>query len=186
MATDNPCKFKTPPFRGSFVNLKRARAYGDKGAEKFSITGLLPQDHKWFGKLQDCIDAAATKRFDKVPARLKSPIRDGDEMEYEGWEGQNFFQMLSDERPGILKLTEEGEIEKLDDIGECYSGAWYKATGRAWAWEYKGKKGVSLQLDNVLLIPTPEGEDDSSFSGKASAEEDFADEVDEEDDDALS
>jgi hypothetical protein len=56
------------------------------------------------------------------------------------------------------------------DPEELYSGAYYRASIRCFAWEHPtGGKGVSVALDNVMKI-----KDGEAFSGKSSASDDFA------------
>jgi len=176
--SDDPRKFKIAfPFRGMFVNVAEPRAFDENVTPKYSITAALPKGHPFFKKtLQPCIEAALVKKFEKIPESYKSPVRDGDKTAY-GWEGLDYIQLFSDNRPGVAKF-EDGQKVAVDDFSECYSGRWYKATGSAWAWEYKSKKGVSLNLHNLFITATPDGEDDTRIGGKASVTEDFADEVD--------
>jgi len=98
------------------------------------------------------------------------PIRHGDETEYEDWENQKFCQASSEDRPGIIDIDGEDII----DFSELYSGAWYRASIRTYAWHYPqtNKKGVSIALDNVMKI-----RDDEPFSGRSSAADDFAEYV---------
>ena len=164
----------TPEFRGSFVTLNKPRAFGD-GNAKYSITILLPEDDAFWAKLESVIEKCALKRFEKIPPRLKSPIRDGSETEYEDWDGHKFVQASSEQRPGCV----DTDLEDIVERGELYSGAWYRASIRAYAWHYPkmNKKGVSLELDNVMKV-----RDDEPFSGKSSAMDDFAGHVDRDDD----
>jgi hypothetical protein len=160
-------KITTPEFRGSFVTLKKPRAFGNSDP-KYSITITLPDDDEFWDDLMDKVEAAAEKRWDgKIPKNMHIPIRHGDETEYEDWEGQKFCQAASEDRPGIIDVDGEDII----DFSELYSGAWYRASIRAYAWHYPetNKKGVSLQLDNVMKI-----RDDEPFSGRSSAADDFA------------
>ncbi len=160
-------KITTPEFRGSFVTLKKPRAFGND-PPKYSITITLPDDHEFWDDLMDKVDAAAEKRWEgKIPKNMHIPIRYGDETEYEDWEDSKFCQASSEERPGIIDVDGEDII----DFSELYSGAWYRATIRAYAWHYPetNKKGVSLALDNVMKI-----KNDEPFSGRSSAADDFA------------
>ncbi len=160
-------KLTTPEFRGSYVTLKKPRAFGNS-APKYSITITLPDDHEFWDDLMDKIDAAAEKRWEgKIPKNLKIPIRHGDETENEDWVDQKFCQASSEDRPGIIDVDGEDII----DFSELYSGAWYRASIRTYAWHYPetNAKGVSIALDNVMKI-----RDDEPFSGRSSAADDFA------------
>lgn len=164
-------KGKTPEFRGSFVRLVTPKAVGD-GEPKFSMTMALPKSHPFWPKLEAQVKLAAEQKFDgKVPKGFKSPIRDGDETEYADFQGCYFINLSSTDRPGVV----DTELEPITDRSELYSGAWYRASFRVYAWHYKemNNRGASVQLDNVQKV-----RDDQAFSGKATAADDFADDVD--------
>jgi hypothetical protein len=164
-------KLISPKFRGSFVVLRKPRSFGDS-EPKFSITMVLKEDDPFWKKLKAACHEAALKRWDKLPKNLKLPIRDGSETEYDDWQGCMFARCDSEERPGIV----DADLEDLTDPAKLYSGAWYRVSIRPYAWHFPqgNKKGVSLQLDNVMFV-----RDDDPFSGRASATDDFADFVDE-------
>ena len=160
-------KITTPEFRGSYVTLKKPRAFGNS-VPKYSITITFPDNHDFWDDLMDKVDMAAEKRWEgKIPKGMHVPIRHGDETENEDWQDQKFCQASSEDRPGII----DTDGEDIIDFSELYSGAWYRATIRPYAWHYPetNKKGVSLALDNVMKI-----KDDEPFSGRSSAADDFA------------
>ena len=166
----NALKLVTPPFRGSFVRLRKAEGYQGGGDKKFSIVIPLPEDDEFWTELEEKIDAACVKRWDTVPKKFKDPIREGDDTDYEDFEGKLFVRASSEDRPGIL--DEDGE--SITDMEGVYSGRWYRAVVRPYAWQHpKSGKGVSLQLDNVLLVNAPKGESDEAFSGRGDAADDF-------------
>ncbi len=165
-------KLRTPKFRGSFVALAEPRAYGDNDP-KYSLTIVLDKDDPFWDKLRKKCKAVAEKRWDKIPSKLVLPIKDGDESDYADWEGCHTAIASSIDKPGIIDETGE----QVTDRSELYGGRWYRAVVRPYAWEYAkfNRKGVSLNLDNVMIVECPEGEDDSPFSGRADAADDFAD-----------
>jgi len=173
---------KTPAFRGSFVQLMKPRAYGDN-EPKYAITVVLPKENPFWKLLRKAVEEVAIDKFEKVPKGFKSPIRDGDDTEYEDWKGCYFAKLQSDVRVPVVEVR-DGTIEPVDAdefADKVYSGAWFKATFRPYSWHYPGPpatKGVSLQLDNVLSVQPPKGETAEPFSGRSSAADDFAGEVD--------
>lgn len=168
-------KIVTPEFRGSFVTLFKPRAFGDNDP-KYAITVVLPEGDPFWTKLQKKIDKTAKEKFGKVPHGMHNPIRRGDETKYEEWEDYKFIKCESNERPGIV----DKDLEDIVDRSEVYSGAFFKASFRLYAWHYPptNKRGVSIQLDNVMK--TRDGE---PYSGRSQANEDFADHVDSQGDD---
>lgn len=158
----------TPEVRGAFVRLRRPEAFGD-GDPKYSFTVVLDPNNRehadFLDKLEDEIEAACEKRWDSVPKRFRHPVRDGDEVDYEGFEGMVFFRAQSEDRPGIV----DAEGDPITDLTELYSGAWLRGSVRPYAWQHpKSGKGVSVQLDNVMKV-----RDDEAFSGRGRAEDDF-------------
>lgn len=87
-------------------------------------------------------------------------------MEREEFANCNTIQATSVNRPGAV----DSHLQPIIEPDELYSGAYYRASIRCFAWEHPtGGKGVSVALDNVMK--TKDGE---AFSGKSSASDDFA------------
>jgi hypothetical protein len=86
-------------------------------------------------------------------------------------------QATSNNKPGIVDEV----LNPIMNANEIYSGAYYRASIRAYAWEHPtGGKGVSIALDNVMKV-----RDGEAFSGRTDASADFA-EFGKEDSDLLS
>ena len=161
-------RLTTPEFRGSFVNLLKPRSFGD-GDPKYTVTLVLPRTDPFWEKLERAIDKAAKKKFGTIPSNFHSPIRSGKELDLEEFRGMDFARLQSNEKPGVVDKNGNVLIER----GEVYSGAWYRARIKPYAWEFGKKRGVSIQVDNVLKV-----KDDDAFSGKADAASDFAEYMD--------
>jgi len=158
----------TPEFRGSYVSLVEPRSMpGLEGAKpKYQVTVVIPKTDAFWAKLDKEIAAAATAKWGKIPPRMKSPIKDGDEMEREEFANCNTVQVASLSRPGIV----DADLNPIMSADEVYSGAYYRVSYRCYAWEHPtGGKGVSLSVDNVMKT-----RDGDAFSGKSSAESDFS------------
>jgi hypothetical protein len=151
----------TPQFRGAFVQLFKARgmkqADGSMGAAKFSIKAAFPADSNLAEMKKEAEQVAKEKWGDKMPKTLRSPFRLNEELDnpIEGipddWVVMT-FSAAEDRRPGLVNA-------KLDDIideVEAYSGAWYRAQVRAYAYEQAGNKGVSFGLQNVQKMKDDE------------------------------
>ena len=81
-------KTVTPEFRGSFVNIARAKQVNNDGDPKFSIMVVLDPEEddehdEFLQDLEDDIDDAAMDKWGSIPKRLKSPIKEGDDLEIE-------------------------------------------------------------------------------------------------------
>jgi hypothetical protein len=161
-------KLVTPEFRGSYVFLTEPRSMpgAEGGKPKYQITVVLPKNHAFWADLDLQVNKAAVDKWGKVPPRLKTPVKDGDDSERSEFAGSNTVQATSLNRPGIVDTN----LSPILSADEIYSGAYYRISYHCYAWEHPtGGKGVSLAVDNVMKV-----KDGEAFSGKSSAESDFA------------
>lgn len=174
-------KIITPEFRGSFVTLITPRAFNKDQAPKFSMVIPIDKKDKFWKKLDKAIEEAAMAKWGEIPKKMKTFIKDGsDEEDKYGWEDCFVITASNKTQPGILIKTDKG-MEEVVDPEDIYSGAYYRASVRPYAYEFTletgGKsKGVAISLDNVLKV----GEGDK-FTSKTSAQDDFKDYIDDED-----
>lgn len=177
--TEKPKRVKltTPEFRGSFVNLVKARAIEAGKEPKFSVMIVLPkgtpETSAFLGKLKKALDDAyAAKHGKLVPsATMKHyPIKDGATIGIEGMEKSWCITAANKYKPGAISRAGE----KLLSEDELYSGAWYRVSVSAWAWSHAtGGKGVSVNLESVLKV-----KDDARIGGGSNPDEDFAQFID--------
>lgn len=171
-----------PEFRGSFVHLARPHAVAD-GDPRFSMNVMLDPDNDehmdFLDDLEEWIEEVACAHADfggKVPKKFTNPIKEADvEFEDPGEFAGHFlftaYKNADRGRPGILGPDRE-PMDEMDYDEELYSGAYYRATIRPWAWSHPtGGKGVSIALVNVMK--TDDGERLGSLD--PDAEDDFAD-----------
>jgi hypothetical protein len=134
---------------------------------RYQITIPLPKKDAFWTKLNQMVDETAKAKWGKIPPKMKSPVKDGDEEERPELAGCYSIQATSNNKPGIV----DAQLQPIMDANEIYSGAYYRASVRAYAWDHPtGGKGVSIALDNIMK--TKDGE---AFSGRTDASEDFAD-----------
>lgn len=167
-------KLYTPRFRVSFPNVFEAKAIGNS-KPKFSVTMLFdkseiakdPSETAKFKAIKEAITAAANEKWGEVPDNLQHPIRKGeDKAEYSGYgEGIVFVNCSSTSRPGVV----DESVKPIMDQGDFYGGCYAQAVVNVYAWEYMGKKGVSVGLQNIQKLG-----DGETFGGKSKAEDDFA------------
>ena len=166
-------KIKTPVFRASFVHLTEPRTVGD-GKPKYQITIVLPKnDPFWTEKIVPAMEAAAEEKFGQVPANFKKPVKDGNKildddgnMKYPEFDGCYTLQASTEQKPDVC----DRNLEPIMVAAELYSGAYYRASIRPYAWNHPtGGKGVSFALDNVMKV-----EDGDPLSGRGTAADDFA------------
>ena len=155
----------TPIFRAAFCALFKAvkpkNSQPDKAPE-FSIRACFPPDTDLSAMKAAASEAAREKWGDKLDdkkfvEKMNSPFSTNDELD-------NPIQGIGDDwiimtfsakeahRPGIV----DKKLQDILDEEEVYSGAWFRAQVRAYAWENTGKKGVSFGLQNVQKIKDDE------------------------------
>ena len=164
--------------RFGYVNVFQPRA--NEGNEpKYSVQLLIPKTDTVAKKMIDeAIKAAAqagASKFKggKVPAMLKTPLRDGDleKPEDDTYAGMWFMNCSSKQtnKPGVLVLN-NGQFEDALDSDDFYSGCYGCASVNFFAYNASGNQGIGAGLNNV--IKTRDGE---KLSGGHSAQQDFAD-----------
>lgn len=149
-----------------------------EGSEpKYSVSILIDKnDKKTLSRVKAAIEAAKqaglSKFGGKIPANLKLPLRDGDteREDDEVYAGKYFINANAKTKPG---LVDKGG-NPIIDTTEFYSGCYGHASVTFYAFNTSGNKGIACGLNN--LMKTRDGE---SLGGRASAEDDFADLIDE-------
>lgn len=168
--------------RCSYVFIKEPRPNEDGSAGKYSIQILLPKDDPQVKKVKAAIKEAATSKFgaNVKLGMLKLPLRDGDEeRDGEEYENMYFINANANRKPGIVNRNNEpADADDLEEL--CYSGAYFHTSINFYAFEYQGKKGVAVGLNNVMLRKKGERLDGtvaatSEFADFAEESEDFED-----------
>ena len=169
------------PFRGSFVHLNEPvlpQGETDQSKKKYQITVALAKNDPFWLKVAEQMQIAAQEKFGQVPANLKRPVKDGDQilnddgtLKYPEFEGRYTLQCSSKRRPDVNELNESGTLQPIMDPESLYSGAWYRLTCTAWAYSHPiGGKGVSFSVDTVMKVK----DDEPLGGGGGKAEDDFA------------
>jgi hypothetical protein len=164
----------TPEFRAAFISVFKAtsmkNADGTVNKAKYSIRAAFPPTAKLDALKKQAQTAAQEKWGDKIPKTLRSPFRTNDELENpvvgigDDWIIMS-FSANEDRRPGIV----DAKLQDIIDDSDVYSGAWYRAQVRAFAYENAGNKGVSFGLQNVQKLR----DDDPLGSGRIPASKVF-------------
>jgi hypothetical protein len=164
----------TPEFRAAFISVFKAtagkNADGTVNKPKFSIRACFPPTAKLDALKKEAEAAAKDKWGDKIPKTLRSPFRTNEELENpivgigDDWVVMT-FSANEDRRPGIV----DAKLQDIIDDSDVYSGAWYRAQVRAFAYENAGNKGVSFGLQNVQKLR----DDDPIGSGRIPASKAF-------------
>ncbi|QDP52614.1 MAG: putative helix-destabilizing protein [Prokaryotic dsDNA virus sp.] len=122
-------KIKLSNVRLSFPNIfKRATFQGVEG--KFEATFLLNKKTQadQIEKLQSAIDEAIKEAKVKVP-KDKYCLKDGDDFEYDGYEGHMAFKASTNKRPTLIDRDKSPLVE---DDGKPYAGCYVNAIVDIW------------------------------------------------------
>ena len=173
----------------SYVNLLKPKAMNEGDDPKYSCVILIPkEDKETIKKIRNAQKAAwEAAKNDKLKGvkweNVKHTLRDGDNddsidtEERPEYAGHMFMSVSSRTAPQIIDKYKE----KVDSEDEVYSGVYARVSLNAYAYNTKGNKGISCGLNNVQIIAKGD-----FLGGRSSAESDFDEwEEDEEDDDLI-
>lgn len=164
-------KVVTGKIRFSYVNVFEPRAMEEGQRPKYSTAILIDKKDKATLKkindaIDECIEKGKSEKWKgKVPANLKTPLRDGDDEKPDDpvYEGKMFLNASAYDKPGVV----DENVEPILDRSEFYSGCYGRASINFYAYD-NISKGVAAGLNNVQKL-----EDGEPLGGGSSAAEDF-------------
>lgn len=169
----NPRKVVTGVARFSYLHIWKPSAINEGDTPKYSATLIIPKSDKaTVAAINAAIEAAKeegkSKWGGKIPAKMTSPLRDGDEErpDDEAYVNSWFINPKSTTQPGIV----DAKANPIMDQDEIYSGAYGRASITAYAYDAKGNKGVAFYLNHLMLVKHGE----PLGGAKTKAEDDFA------------
>lgn len=146
----------SPEFRAAFISVFRAtkaREAAPDAKAKFSIRAAFPPTADLTALKAQAKIAAEEKWGANVPKTCRSPFRLNEELDNpvvgigDDWVIMT-FSATEDRRPGLV----DANLQDIIDEAEVYSGAWFRAQVRAFAYENAGNKGISFGLQNVQKL----------------------------------
>jgi hypothetical protein len=171
MENNNKTKVITGKARLSYANVWEPKSING-GDEKYSVSLIIPKsDTKTVNEIKAAIEAAKqegkAKFGGKIPASLKTPLRDGDvdRAEDEAYKNSYFINANSKDKPQIV----DKNVKPVLDQSEVYSGCYGRASITFYAFNQNGNKGVACGLGNLQKIA-----DGEPLSGRSRAEDDFS------------
>lgn len=182
MSTDTAStKVVTDKVRLSYVHVWEPWSNGEGQEAKYSVCLLIPKsDTATLAKIKAAQAAAAekgkAKHFGgKVPANLKTTIKDGDtdaDLERNPEMAGHFYMTVSAKtRPGVV----DRNVEPILEQSEVYSGCYARVSMNAFSYSNSGNKGVSFGLNHIQKVG-----DGELLGGRTRAQDDF-DELDDAD-----
>jgi hypothetical protein len=176
-AISNPMKIITGvDTRWSYANVWEPKSING-GTPKYSVSLIIPKsDTRTLAKIKTAIEAAYKEGEAKlkgngktVPAlsAIKTPLRDGDTERPDdpAYAHAYFINANATSAPGIV----DADVNPILTRSEVYSGVYGRASITFYAFNSSGNKGIACGLNNLQKI-----RDGEPLGGKASAEEDFA------------
>lgn len=156
--------------RFSYEHVFEPVAVEEGQPKKYSVSIIIPKsDTATIAKIEAAIKLAAeqgkAKLGGKIPAGLKTPLRDGDEErpDDEAYENSYFINANSNRKPGLV----DANLDPIMDKDEFYSGCYGNVSVNFYAFNVKNK-GIAAGLQNIQKI-----KDGDRLSGGSSAAEDF-------------
>lgn len=175
-------KLTTGVVRLSYAHVWEPSAIQEGQEKKYSCSIIISKDDKaTLAKIEAATTAATQlgisgKFGGKKPAKLKLPLRDGDEErpEDEAYANCFFLNASSKTKPGIV----DKNVNPILDQEEVYSGCYARVSLNFYPFDTNGNKGVAVGLGNIQKV-----KDGEALGGRSNPEEDFAEVI--EDDDML-
>lgn len=153
------------------------------GDEKYSVSIIIPKtDEITINAIKKGINQAAddgkAKFGGKIPANLKTPLRDGDieRPDDPAYANSYFINANSKDKPNIV----DRNLQKILDQNEVYSGCYARVSITLYAFNTNGNRGIACGLGNIQKIA-----DGEPLGGRTRAEDDFS-VYEDDDDDFLS
>lgn len=175
-------KLITGKIRASYAHVFKPQKSPNSGQEKYSMCLLIPKsDTKTIKAFEDEFekvknDSDAQKVWGgKFKSTFKGgELKDGDEFadEKPEYAGHVFINAYSQSRPGIVDKA----LNPIIDPEEFYSGCYARVSVSVYPYANQSK-GIAIGLNNIQKL-----EDGEKFGGKATAQADFADFAEEDDD----
>lgn len=146
----------------------------DDPKKKYSVQLLIPKKDTAFVKMiKDAIKAASElgkqkKWGGKLPANLRSPLRDGDaeKPDVDVYAGHYFINATSGQKPGVV----DKDRNPLTSDDEFYSGCFGRFSINFFPYDAKGNKGIGCGLNH--LQKTRDGE---RLGGRPGVDDEFND-----------
>lgn len=176
-------RIKLNNVRLSYANVFEARAMNEGQEPKYSTQIIIPKDHPQIKELKKAVIEVARDKFpklvkdNKIPAKIKTPLRDGDEErddEPEVYGGMYFFNASNKKRPTVVDCD---TTPLTEDDNVIYSGCYANVFVDIYGFDTAGNKGVAAALGGVQFK-----KDGEALGGKGVTADDFDVEEDDEDD----
>lgn len=163
----------TGKVRLSYVHLATPVKAPGSDTEKYSVSIIVPKsDRATVNTINAAIEeakknGAASKWGGKVPPRLRTPLRDGDEDRPDdaAYADSYFFNCSSLKRPRVFDMN----LQEILDSSEVYSGCYGRVNVTFYPYDVNGNRGIGVALNLVQKV----ADGDTLGGGAPSAAEAF-------------
>jgi hypothetical protein len=186
MSTDvvQSTKVVTSLVRFSYLHVWEPVAIEEGQDKKYSVSLIIPKSDKaLIAKIKVAIEAAKesgkTSKFGgKVPAQLKTPLRDGDveRPDDETYQNSYFINANCKTKPGVV----DKDLNPILDQNEVYSGCYGRASITFYPFNTSGNKGIACGLNHLQKM-----KDGDPLGGRSRVEDDFGEALEMDGDDLL-
>jgi len=153
----------SPKFRVAFAKVFTPDAENDK----YSLA-MLFDNNTDISELKELVkNVVADKYGNKVPKKFMYPFKDGNEQDTEAYPFFKNQTIVNASTKFKIGLVDE-DVNPIIDQSEFYNGCYARATLSAYCWEFKGKAGVSFNVQNVQKVG-----DGERLGGAVTAEQEF-------------
>jgi hypothetical protein len=169
MAKEILGKVKLRNVRLSFADLYQPKegkiddATGIKGADRYGCSFLIPKVTKDpiqldnIAQIKRACSEIKEAKWGKNQPKLKADkvcFRDGDEEDYDGYEGMFYLSSGNIEKPVLKDRVKDPKTGKWLDspVGQLYSGCYVNATVHIWAQDNKHGKRLNASLELVQFL----------------------------------
>lgn len=182
MANSN-VEVKLTNVRLSFAHIFRAKKNSSdpEATPKFQASFLIDKSTKEgkrnIARMEEAIEEAMRKKWGDNPPRLKADkicLRDGDDEDWNGYEGCMYVSANNVRRPTIV---DRDRSPLTEEDGKPYSGCYVNAIVRVWAQDNQHGKRVNASLEGIQFV-----KDGEPFGPPPLSEDAFDDLGDDEDD----
>lgn len=161
--------------RLSFPSLFETEQYNGQDTGKYAATFLVPKGSKGVKAIKKAVKDAVREKFgDDAPKRMKSCVKDGDDVEYDGYAGMMAIKGNTKKRPVLV----DREKNPIADDGTLYAGCYVNVSLEIYGLDNQYGKRVSCQLNGIQFL-----KDGDAFGATNDSMDDFEDMGEDDDDD---
>lgn len=178
----NATTITTGKIRLSYCHLFTPAKAPGSDTEKYSVSVIIPKSDKaTINKINAAVEeakkqGASSKWGGKVPSRLHTPLRDGDEDRPDdpAYADSYFFNCSSKNRPAVV----DRDIQDILDPSQVYSGCYGRVNVNFYAFDTNGNRGIAVGLNSVQKIADGEPLGGAAPSANEAFKEDLDDLLD--------